>query len=99
MFDFIMNESFCFLMSITMDGGMGFGKNVATLAVVAVLTWLPLKAVGAESAYDCGTIPCDEFVADASDQASLQHGAALYANYCGEYINNWWQWFFRIKFN
>jgi ubiquinol-cytochrome c reductase cytochrome b subunit len=67
---------------ITMDGGMGFGKNVATLAVVAVLTWLPLKAVGAESAYDCGSIPCDEFVADASDQASLQHGAALYANYC-----------------
>ena len=67
---------------ITMDGGMGFVKNVATLAVVAVLTWLPLKAVGAESAYDCGSIPCDEFVADASDQASLQHGAALYANYC-----------------
>ena len=64
---------------ITMDGGMGFGKNVATLAIVAVLTWLPLKAVGAESAYDCGSIPCDEFVADASDQASLQHGAALYA--------------------
>ena len=67
---------------ITMDGGMGFGKNVATLAVVAVLTWLPLKAVGAESAYDCGSIPCDEFTADASDQASLQQGAALYANYC-----------------
>ena len=40
------------------------------------------QAVGAESAYDCGSIPCDEFVADASDQASLQHGAALYANYC-----------------
>jgi ubiquinol-cytochrome c reductase cytochrome b subunit len=49
---------------------------------VAVLTWLPLKAVGAESAYDCGTIPCYEFNAKPSDQASLQHGAALYASYC-----------------
>ena len=67
---------------VTMDGGMGLGKSLATLAVVALLTWLPLKAVAAESAYDCGSIPCDDFVADASDQASLQHGAALYANYC-----------------
>ena len=67
---------------VTMDGGMGMGKNLATIAVIAVLTWLPLKAVGAESAYDCGTIPCDEFVADATDQASLQQGAALYTNYC-----------------
>jgi len=46
------------------------------------LAFLPLKVVGAESAYNCGTIPCDAFEADQSDQPSLQRGAALYASYC-----------------
>ncbi|GIR68862.1 MAG: hypothetical protein CM15mP74_01130 [Halieaceae bacterium] len=44
--------------------------------------FVPLKVVGAESAFDCGTMPCDAFEADPSDQPSLQRGAALYASYC-----------------
>ena len=67
---------------VTMDGGMPMWKSLATLAIIGVMTFLPLKVVGAESAYDCGTIPCDAFEADPSDQPSLQRGAALYASYC-----------------
>ena len=37
--------------------------------------FVPLKVVGAESAFDCGTMPCDAFEADPSDQPSLQRGA------------------------
>ena len=40
------------------------GKSLGTLAIIAMLTALPLKAVGAESQFDCGTIPCDDFNAD-----------------------------------
>ena len=32
---------------------------------------LPLQVVGAESAYDCGTIPCDAIEADRSEQPAL----------------------------
>ena len=67
---------------VTMDGGMGFWRAIGVLAILIVLVAAPLKAVGAESAYDCGTIPCDEFKADPSDKASLQHGAKLFVNYC-----------------
>ncbi len=67
---------------VTMDGGMGFWKSVGTLIIIGAMAFLPLKVVGAESAYDCGTIPCDAFEADATDKPSLQRGAALYANYC-----------------
>jgi ubiquinol-cytochrome c reductase cytochrome b subunit len=67
---------------ITMDGGIGFWGSMAGLGLILALTILPLKAVGAESAYDCGSIPCDEFVADPADKASLQNGAKLYMNYC-----------------
>jgi ubiquinol-cytochrome c reductase cytochrome b subunit len=67
---------------VTMDGGIGFWGSMGGLALIAVLTILPLKAVGAESAYKCGSMPCDEFVADPSDKASLQNGARLYMNYC-----------------
>lgn len=67
---------------VTMDGGLKPWQSLGVLAVIAALTVLPLKAVGAESAFDCGTMPCDAFEADPSDQASLQHGAALYMNYC-----------------
>ncbi|GAB1262224.1 ubiquinol-cytochrome c reductase [Aurantivibrio plasticivorans] len=54
----------------------------AGVALFAVLVFLPLKAVGAESAYACGTIPCDEFEANFDDKASLQRGAKWYDNYC-----------------
>jgi ubiquinol-cytochrome c reductase cytochrome b subunit len=67
---------------VTMDGGMGLWKGIATMALVGAMAFLPLKVVGAESAYNCGTMPCDAFEADATDQPSLQRGAALYANYC-----------------
>ncbi|HAD07857.1 MAG TPA: ubiquinol-cytochrome C reductase, partial [Porticoccaceae bacterium] len=67
---------------ITMDGGMGFWRSLALLLIVLGMAIVPLKAAGAESAYDCGTIPCDEFKADASDKESLQHGAKLFVNYC-----------------
>jgi len=67
---------------VTMDGGMGFWRSMGALAIVLLLIVLPLKAVGAESAYDCGSIPCDSFEADMTDHASLQSGAALAVNYC-----------------
>ena len=67
---------------VTMDGGIGFWGSMGGLALILALTVLPLKAVGAESAYKCGSMPCDEFTANPHDQASLQRGAALYMNYC-----------------
>ncbi|TXS96344.1 ubiquinol-cytochrome c reductase [Parahaliea maris] len=67
---------------VTMDGGMGFWRSMGVLAIIMALTVLPLKAVGAESAHDCGTIACDEFTANPADKASLQNGAKLYMNYC-----------------
>ena len=65
-----------------MDGGIGFWGSLGALALIAALTVIPLKAVGAESAYDCGSMPCDEFRADPHDKASLQRGARWYMNYC-----------------
>jgi len=67
---------------VTMDGGLRWWQSLGTLAIIAMLTALPLKAVGAESQFDCGTIPCDDFNADPTDKPSLQRGVALYANYC-----------------
>lgn len=67
---------------VTTNGGFGPWKSLAALIFVALLAWLPLKAVGAESEHECGTIACDEFEADLSDKASLQHGAKLFVNYC-----------------
>lgn len=67
---------------ITMDGGMGFWRSMGVLAIVAALVFIPLKAVGAESAYECGTIPCDAVDIDHGDKASLQRGAQVFVNYC-----------------
>jgi len=67
---------------VTMDGGMSAWGVMGVLILFAALTVIPIKAVGAESAFDCGAIPCDEFKADPTDQASLQRGAQLYMNYC-----------------
>jgi ubiquinol-cytochrome c reductase cytochrome b subunit len=67
---------------VTMDGGIGFWGSMGGLALILALTILPLKAVGAESAHNCGGVDCDEFTADATDKASLQHGAKMYMNYC-----------------
>ncbi|EED36897.1 glutamyl-tRNA(Gln) amidotransferase A subunit [Luminiphilus syltensis NOR5-1B] len=67
---------------VTMDGGMPIWKSLGVVVVIALLTVLPLKAVGASSAYQCGSMPAIPFEADSSDHASLQRGATLYMNYC-----------------
>ena len=67
---------------VTMNGGGGWLKSLLVMGAIAALTVIPLKVVGAESHYNCGTMMCDEFEADPADEASLQSGAALYMNYC-----------------
>ena len=67
---------------VTMDGGIGIWGSVGVFALIMALTVIPLKAVGAESAYKCGAMPCDEITVNPHDKASLQRGAGLYMNYC-----------------
>lgn len=67
---------------VTMNGGFGKTGTLLGLLIVAALTLIPLKAVGAESAFDCGSIPCDDFEPELKDKAALQRGAQLYVNYC-----------------
>ncbi|MGI9284181.1 MAG: cytochrome c1 [Pseudomonadales bacterium] len=55
---------------------------MGAFVIVAVLSFLPLKVVGAESGYACGTMECDEFKANLHDKASLQSGAQVYFSYC-----------------
>jgi len=51
---------------------------VITLALLAVLVVLPLRAVGAEHS----DVPLDHVELDLRDQASLQRGLGTYMNYC-----------------
>jgi len=67
---------------VTMNGGIGFFRGMGVVAIIAALTVLPLKAVGSESAYNCGTMPCDSIEVDPANKASLQRGAAVYMSYC-----------------
>ena len=67
---------------VTMDGGLGFWRSLGVFALIMGLTVIPLKAVGAESAYQCGSMPCDEISVNPHDKESLQNGAKLYMNYC-----------------
>ena len=67
---------------VTMDGGIGFWGSMGGLALILALTILPLRAVGAESAFNCGSMPCDEISVDPHNKESLQNGARLYMNYC-----------------
>ncbi|MDG2272539.1 MAG: cytochrome c1, partial [Halioglobus sp.] len=67
---------------VTMDGGIGVVRSLGILALMGALTVIPLKVVGAETGFDCGTIPCDHIETNAADKPSLQRGAALYTNYC-----------------
>ena len=67
---------------ITMDGGIGFIKSMGAVAIVALMVIIPIKAVGAESGYDCGTIDCEPFEAQLTNDASLQNGAKLAVNFC-----------------
>jgi ubiquinol-cytochrome c reductase cytochrome b subunit len=67
---------------VTMDGGLGFWKTVGVFIALALMVILPLKAVGAEAAFDCGSMACDNIEVDAKNKASLQSGAKMYMNYC-----------------
>lgn len=52
------------------------------LALFAILVVVPIRAVGAEAAYDCGSIPCDDMQPDLTNTESLQRGARHFVNYC-----------------
>ena len=67
---------------ITMDGGLGFWKTTGAVFAIALMVLVPIKVVGAESKFSCGTMDCDLFEADLKDHASLQNGAKLAVNYC-----------------
>jgi ubiquinol-cytochrome c reductase cytochrome b subunit len=67
---------------VTMDGGIGVFGSLAGLILILALTFIPLKVVGAESEYDCGTMPCDQIDTDIGDKESLQNGAKVFMNYC-----------------
>ena len=67
---------------VTMDGGIGFWGSIGGLVLILALTILPLKAVGSETAFNCGSMACDEIDVNPHDKASLQSGAQLYMNYC-----------------
>lgn len=67
---------------VTMDGGIGIFGSLAGLILILALTFIPLKVVGAESAFDCGTMPCDQVELDIENKSSLQNGAKVYMNYC-----------------
>lgn len=64
------------------DGGLGFWKSIGVVIIIALLTVLPLKAVGSEAAFDCGSMACDQIDVDATNKASLQGGVKTYMNYC-----------------
>ena len=67
---------------ITMDGGIGVWGSIGALVLILALTVLPLKAVGSESSFNCGSMACDEIEVNPHDKASLQSGAKTYMNYC-----------------
>ncbi len=60
---------------ITMDGGMGFWRSLVALGILIALTVLPLKAVGSETEFDCGSIVCDSF--ENPELVQLQQGRQL----------------------
>jgi len=67
---------------VTTSGGMGFLGSMAVLALILALSIIPLKVVAAESAFDCGAIPCADIDIDLQDNDAMQRGAATFVNYC-----------------
>ena len=63
---------------VTMNGGIGFWGSIGALILIGILTVLPLKAVAAGGP----SVPLDRMQPNLQDQASLQHGAGLYMNFC-----------------
>lgn len=47
-----------------------------------LFTVVPIKAVAAGGAFECGSMPCDHMEPDLSDKESLQRGAKWFVNYC-----------------
>lgn len=66
---------------VTMNGGFGIIGTLIGVLVVAVLTIIPLKAVGS-TVFDCGQIHCEKFEPELKDKATLQRGAKTFINYC-----------------
>jgi ubiquinol-cytochrome c reductase cytochrome b subunit len=66
----------------TQAKGLPLGLVWLGVLFFVIMTVLPIKAVAAGGAFDCGSIPCDEYEADLSDKASLQNGAKWFMNYC-----------------
>ena len=66
----------------TQAKGLPLGLVWLGVLFFVLMTVLPIKAVAAGGAFDCGSIPCDEYKADLSDKASLQNGAKWFMNYC-----------------
>jgi ubiquinol-cytochrome c reductase cytochrome b subunit len=67
---------------ITMNGGFGMKGTLLGVLIVALLTIIPLKAVGSEAGFDCGAIACEKFEPNLQDKAALQDGAKTFINYC-----------------
>lgn len=62
--------------------GLPLSLTLGGLALFVVLVVVPIKAVGAEGAYACGSIECDVMVPDLTNKESLQRGAKYFTNYC-----------------
>ncbi len=62
----------------------GLSPGLVWLGVLffVLMTVLPIKAVAAGGAFDCGSIPCDKYKADVNNKPSLQSGAKWFINYC-----------------
>lgn len=67
---------------VTVKGGMGGIKAWGVFLFMVLLAVIPLRLVAAESAYECGQIPCENVDTDLSDIDSLQRGSSLFVNYC-----------------
>ncbi|MGS2717722.1 ubiquinol-cytochrome c reductase [Eionea flava] len=66
----------------TQPKGLPLGIVLLGLLFFVVMTVLPIKAVAAGGAFDCGGIPCDAHETNLKDKESLQSGAKWFMNYC-----------------
>lgn len=66
----------------TQAKGLPLGIVLLGLLFFVVMTVLPIKAVAAGGAFDCGSIPCDTHDTNLKDKESLQSGAKWFMNYC-----------------
>lgn len=61
--------------------GLATHVVLAGFVAFALLIVIPVKAVGA-SGGACGSVPCNDYHPDVSDEKSLQRGAKYFVNYC-----------------